>query len=232
MRNESNLLSELDSEISDELLAILHGFPNEYAIKNVEMLDGFFTALLCCPHIELPIESIYAIFGNENKDDISPFDDIEQYEYFFSLLMIYWCSVVLRLQDDTFKPFLEDTGEDCGKFWSGGFLRGLLIGLEISGETLANIVNDKKNGVMFFPILALAYNESCARPELDFLREKMTPDLRKELIETLPEIVFAIREFFENRWNPMPVTKIGRNAPCPCGSGKKYKKCCLREVLH
>ena len=23
------------------------------------------------------------------------------------------------------------------------------------------------------------------------------------------------------------MTKIGRNAPCPCGSGKKYKKCCL-----
>ena len=24
-----------------------------------------------------------------------------------------------------------------------------------------------------------------------------------------------------------PVPKIGRNDPCPCGSGKKYKKCCL-----
>ena len=23
--------------------------------------------------------------------------------------------------------------------------------------------------------------------------------------------------------------KIGRNDPCPCGSGKKYKNCCLRE---
>jgi len=23
------------------------------------------------------------------------------------------------------------------------------------------------------------------------------------------------------------VTKTGRNDPCPCGSGKKYKKCCL-----
>ena len=23
--------------------------------------------------------------------------------------------------------------------------------------------------------------------------------------------------------------KIGRNAPCPCGSGKKYKKCCLNK---
>jgi uncharacterized protein YecA (UPF0149 family) len=27
---------------------------------------------------------------------------------------------------------------------------------------------------------------------------------------------------------PVPVQseKIGRNDPCPCGSGKKYKKCC------
>jgi len=25
-----------------------------------------------------------------------------------------------------------------------------------------------------------------------------------------------------------PTTKIGRNDPCPCGSGRKYKKCCKR----
>jgi len=25
------------------------------------------------------------------------------------------------------------------------------------------------------------------------------------------------------------MAKIGRNTPCPCGSGKKYKKCCLRK---
>ena len=25
---------------------------------------------------------------------------------------------------------------------------------------------------------------------------------------------------------PRTVQKIGRNDPCPCGSGKKYKKCC------
>ena len=24
-----------------------------------------------------------------------------------------------------------------------------------------------------------------------------------------------------------PPAKVGRNDPCPCGSGKKYKKCCL-----
>ena len=28
---------------------------------------------------------------------------------------------------------------------------------------------------------------------------------------------------------PLQVPKVGRNAPCPCGSGKKYKKCCLRK---
>jgi tetratricopeptide (TPR) repeat protein len=27
------------------------------------------------------------------------------------------------------------------------------------------------------------------------------------------------------------MTTIGRNAPCPCGSGKKYKKCCLPADL-
>jgi hypothetical protein len=26
-----------------------------------------------------------------------------------------------------------------------------------------------------------------------------------------------------------PGSKLGRNDPCPCGSGKKYKKCCMRE---
>ena len=24
-------------------------------------------------------------------------------------------------------------------------------------------------------------------------------------------------------------TDIGRNDPCPCGSGKKYKQCCMRK---
>ncbi len=49
------------------------------------------------------------------------------------------------------------------------------------------------------------------------------------------ELSTFIRE--DNRWvfhdcimNPKAATrrveKVGRNAPCPCGSGKKYKKCC------
>ena len=28
------------------------------------------------------------------------------------------------------------------------------------------------------------------------------------------------------------VPKVGRNEPCPCGSGKKFKHCCANTTLH
>lgn len=32
----------------------------------------------------------------------------------------------------------------------------------------------------------------------------------------------------DSNYNPLSsLPKVGRNDPCPCGSGKKYKKCCL-----
>ena len=34
--------------------------------------------------------------------------------------------------------------------------------------------------------------------------------------------------FDEKTGQKIKVLDIGRNAPCPCGSGKKYKKCCGR----
>jgi uncharacterized protein YecA (UPF0149 family) len=44
----------------------------------------------------------------------------------------------------------------------------------------------------------------------------------------------------ERRWMKemhLPLTKrqqrtgrVGRNEPCPCGSGKKFKKCCLVKL--
>ncbi len=38
----------------------------------------------------------------------------------------------------------------------------------------------------------------------------------------------------ERKLNPptvvYPFEKMGRNEPCICGSGKKFKKCCLQEA--
>lgn len=38
----------------------------------------------------------------------------------------------------------------------------------------------------------------------------------------------AWASFQEVKYRPPPLRKVGRNDPCPCGSGKKYKKCCLQ----
>jgi len=42
-----------------------------------------------------------------------------------------------------------------------------------------------------------------------------SPEKRKEIQKTWRESKTVINEI-----------KIGRNDACPCGSGKKYKKCC------
>ena len=36
-----------------------------------------------------------------------------------------------------------------------------------------------------------------------------------------------LSELFEHLLEEMPPISLGRNDPCPCDSGKKYKKCCL-----
>lgn len=46
----------------------------------------------------------------------------------------------------------------------------------------------------------------------------------KENIDYLRKISYP-----ETKTTKKKEKKIGRNAPCPCGSGKKYKKCCLKK---
>lgn len=50
-------------------------------------------------------------------------------------------------------------------------------------------------------------------------------------IEQLHERSRFIREdghwvYLDGRFTEASPTKVGRNDPCPCGSGKKFKKCC------
>lgn len=49
-----------------------------------------------------------------------------------------------------------------------------------------------------------------------------------ELFANTPKALYGrLRKMEEQRENPNK--KVGRNDPCPCGSGKKYKKCCLKK---
>ena len=43
----------------------------------------------------------------------------------------------------------------------------------------------------------------------------------KKYAETINMLINNRKQIFKQK-------KIGRNDPCPCGSGKKYKKCCLK----
>ena len=47
-----------------------------------------------------------------------------------------------------------------------------------------------------------------------------TKNLQQTIVKTTD---FPLPAYKANRR-----VKVGRNEPCPCGSGKKFKKCCLR----
>jgi SEC-C motif-containing protein len=49
---------------------------------------------------------------------------------------------------------------------------------------------------------------------------------RSRFIRVGGEWLFDDGEIVKNQPITREGPKIGRNDPCPCGSGKKYKKCC------
>ncbi len=73
--------------------------------------------------------------------------------------------------------------------------------------------------------------------DLDYVDETLSQDRQKVLTDLQNKRYMLIEDTIkEIEWwscfKPKPTEqvvkkrKIGRNEPCPCGSGKKYKKCC------
>ena len=64
--------------------------------------------------------------------------------------------------------------------------------------------------------------------------EEQIPDLCRKLLnrhKRLKGIYAHCREHYFEQLQQFHPPKIGRNDPCPCGSGKKYKNCCLRKSI-
>ncbi len=57
-------------------------------------------------------------------------------------------------------------------------------------------------------------------------------EIRDEHAALLPRAIVSMRKLALMQegdvaaLSSIAATKIGRNDPCPCGSGKKYKRCC------
>ncbi|WP_139906084.1 SEC-C metal-binding domain-containing protein [Clostridium thermarum] len=87
-----------------------------------------------------------------------------------------------------------------------------LENLDIDQELTFNIDFEK----LYFNMLDAKADYLYTLPQWDGI---FSPEKRKEIQRKWKDSKTVVKE-----------VKIGRNDPCPCGSGKKYKKCCANKV--
>ena len=101
-----------------------------------------------------------------------------------------------------------------------GFLDGINSSLkeEIDLENLKatnKVTLDVKLESLYFNMLAAEADWLYNLPQWDAL---LTSDQKK-----------SIRKDYNRTKTVVNDKKVGRNEPCPCGSGRKYKQCCLNK---
>ena len=71
-----------------------------------------------------------------------------------------------------------------------------------------------------------------APPAFNLFDEQAPPSISEQRMNDFGEALWAVYDLYGiaqslgPRVDPVHSSKVGRNDPCPCGSGKKYKKCC------
>jgi uncharacterized protein len=197
----------------------------------IEELDGFFAALIAGPELVMPSEYFPQVFGGE-MGEVCGFDSLEAANEILGLLMRHWNTIAEKLNEGkTYVPLLQEdeNGVAHGNDWAHGFMRGMYMRHSGWGE----LVNDEDHGGYLLPVMMLFHehdDDPKMRPKL------ISPKRREEIIVHMAAAVTLSYEYFRSRRDthadlvaapePSRRTKIKRNDPCPCGSGKKYKKCC------
>jgi uncharacterized protein len=220
----------------DRMDAILSRFHSEDAMRKAEEVDGFFAALICSPEIAKPNEYLAEIWGEMADDEA--FADEQELQEFLRLLMRHWNSIGRKLEeDDVFTPLLfeDEAGTVYGNDWARGFMRGV----DFHRAAWEELFVDELYSPLV-PILALAY-EHDPDPEMRPYKDGIDAERREKLILGVAAGVTAIYEYFGPERRRIAAElgggrrkaeqKIGRNDPCPCGSGKKYKHCCGKAAL-
>ena len=198
---------------------------------NFEEVDGLFAALIAGPEVVPPSEYLPAVFGGQ-------FAGLDEANDVLGLLLRHWNGIAATLyKGDAHLPILlEDEHGACqGSDWSHGFMRGVYMRKEAWAPIFAD---DEQYGWML-PVLIL-YHEHDEDPELR--PGPIGPEKREDfIVKMAAEVVRAYRYFRTHRqraasvYEPGPLGrsgKIGRNDQCPCGSGKKYKRCCGGVTIH
>ena len=197
---------------------------------NLEELDGFFSALISGPETVMPSEYNREVFGGEMSD--VEFSNLDEAREILNLMMRHWNKIASTLyKGEIHVPliFEDEKGELHGNDWAHGFMRGM----QMRHDDWAELMNDEKYGGSLIPMMVL-YHEHDQDPEMR--PDPITPDKREQVIALMAAGLMNAYEYFRREREadlgvPAPeirrnASKVGRNEPCPCGSGKKYKKCC------
>lgn len=223
------MLSSSDTDLTDREIDELEQFLFKDSGLDIPMtmseIDGLLTAVVIGPVFPQPSQWIPLVWGGEGEPE---FSSQAQAERIIGLLMRHMNSLSRQLEEaaDEFEPMLlVDMDEDekpvtIADHWCIGFMAGVNLNIDAWLETEE----------LLLPIAMFASEPGNA--ELDNELETN----REYWIEQLGPIVAAVyRHFLAYRTRDSagmePIVnsepKVGRNDPCPCGSGRKYKKCCL-----
>ncbi|MGE0007434.1 MAG: UPF0149 family protein [Parvibaculaceae bacterium] len=201
-------------------------------------LDGYLTGILVTPQADPIRPSVWMarLWG----DDEPTFADEAQINAVLGAVMIH-CNTLLRGIDRSLKRMETDRTVGYRPLFLSGdqkpahddvrtWVRGFWKAMQVVPETWSNLVEDERTRVIvapfagFFDIGNLAPHEVPA--DID---ERLDEDAA-----LIPRMILLLRKLARIREaasRPAPFlrrSKVGRNDPCTCGSGKKYKRCCGR----
>jgi uncharacterized protein len=221
-------IDRVDLEALDRFLMSERSPPESMMLSD---LDGFLTGIAVGPELVMPSEWLPLIWGGEAPE----FADEAEAKAILGAIMGRYNEVLRQVADDDLDPvFWADRGGTLiAADWAEGFLQAIML----RADAWERLFKSKRDGQLLIPILALCGNEN--GESLLGIPPDEEDRIMEEAAEFIPACVAAIDAYWrEKRRTSMPFaagtppqpnhasSKVGRNQPCPCGSGKKFKKCC------
>lgn len=190
-------------------------------------LDGFLAGVIVCPEMIMPSEWMPVVWG---QDEGPVFDDVEQAQAISDLILGHYNDIIRQLDQGRYRPVFDfDTDETIlWEIWIEGFVEAMRLRPEAWLAWAEDNDADLQRAWFVLGRLGeLTTNPNDIEPlDIDEELEDLAPDLIPSHVEILHKA--RLTKASKNRLEPSTfAVKIGRNDPCPCGSGKKFKKCCL-----
>jgi uncharacterized protein len=215
-------LNDLESDI-EALDAFLMSDQAPDDCMMLSDLDGFLTGLAIGPELIPPSEWLPLVWGGGEEP---VFDDTVQAQSVLGAIMRRYNEILGQIAGGLIEPIFMETpaGEVIAADWAEGFMQAV----SLRADAWEKLFKSEKHFHSLIPILALCCDED-GQPLLE-LPEEAANKFFAEADELISMSALEIAEFWRaarsapqrRSTGPRP----GRNDPCPCGSGKKFKKCC------